>query len=62
MNSLSPALTCETLETLLRSLILSAGVGKENILLLTTRCSAAELADNLFCGDGISCYVDLCPI
>lgn len=55
--NLSPASTCETLETLLRSvLILSAGVGKDNdILSRTTRCSAAELADNLFSGDGISC-------
>lgn len=69
MNSLlSPALTCETdsRDALLRSpVIVSVVIGRENNILScssTTRCSAAELAENLFSAGGISCYVILCAL
>lgn len=46
---------------------MSVVAGRENNILscsTTTRCSAAELAENFFFfpGGGISCYVDLCAL
>lgn len=64
MNSLlSPALTCET--DTLRSPVTVSVVGRENNILScssTTCCSAADLAENLFSGGVISCYVARCAL
>lgn len=63
MNSLlSPALTCET--DTLRSPVTVSVVERENILSCssTTCCSAADLAENLFSGGGIGCYVEPCAL
>lgn len=51
-----------TLETHSKISSQSVAVGRENYILScssTTCCSAAELAENLFSGGGISCYVDV---